>query len=471
MAKITRRSLLLGVGALPVVAQPARAKEKHLLLDSRIIDRADGAELALGQVRKEARNPLLREDKPWEPRYDNLYANVMFDEGERLFKCWYSPFIMCEVTATTPPEKRVFRYTPGKREMGVCYATPKDGVAWRKPELGIIEFNGSTKNNLVARGPHGAGVFKDLRDPDTERRYKMFFRRERGMVVERSMAVSFSADGLRWSGPVACRDIQAAGDSHNNSFWAPELNKYVGITRLKTGGERFVGRTESADFLKWTKAVEVFRSLPEEGAERQTYAMPVFRYANVYLGLVTMFDTRSDAVDCELAWSPDTVKWERICPGTPLIPRGPEGSYDSGCIYAAAYPVMYGNELRLYYGGSDATHFAWRKGFCCLARLRPDGFAGVQPARSGAAATIVTKPVRCSGQELRVSADAAAGSLRVAVLEADGLDLERSRPIKADVTDRAVGWEGGRGLAALEGREVRLRFELQSARLYSFSFS
>jgi hypothetical protein len=132
---------------------------------------------------------------------------------------------------------------------------------------------------------------------------------------------------------------------------------------------------------------------------------------------------------------------------------------------------MYGNELRLYYGGSDATHFAWRKGFCCLARLRPDGFAGVQPARSGAAATIVTKRVRCSGQELRVSADAAAGSLRVAVLEADGLDLERSRPIKADVTDRAVGWEGGKGLAALEGREVRLRFELQSARLYSFSFS
>lgn len=27
-------------------------------------------------------------------RFDNLYGNVIFDEEEKLYKCWYSPFIV-----------------------------------------------------------------------------------------------------------------------------------------------------------------------------------------------------------------------------------------------------------------------------------------------------------------------------------------------------------------------------------------
>ena len=26
-----------------------------------------------------------------------------------------------------------------------------------------------------------------------------------------------------------------------------------------------------------------------------------------------MFNTETDLVDCELAWSPDTVQWQRVC--------------------------------------------------------------------------------------------------------------------------------------------------------------
>ena len=129
------------------------------------------------------------------------------------------------------------------------------------------------------------------------------------------------------------------------------------MTRLWDGGfpkgERLVGRTESRDFNTWTQAVEVLRALPEEPG-RQTYTLIAFPYANLYLGLLMMFDTETDLVDCELAWSRDTVQWERVCPGTPLIPRGSDGSFDCGCVYGAAYPFLKDGRLQLYYGGSDS---------------------------------------------------------------------------------------------------------------------
>ena len=68
-----------------------------------------------------------------------------------------------------------------------------------------------------------------------------------------------------------------------------------------------------------------------------------------------MFNTETDLVDCELAWSSDTVQWERVCPGTPLIPRGPDGSFDWGCVYGAAYPFLKDGRLQAYYGGSNAA--------------------------------------------------------------------------------------------------------------------
>ena len=443
---------------------------KYLMLDSRIVEWTENARLMPGKVIKNPNNPLFCEDKPWEVRFDNLYANVLFDEEEGIYKCWYSPFILDERVRHTPREMRsVIPYRkamPRGREMGICYAVSEDGITWRKPDLGIVEFEGSKRNNIVARGPHGAGIWKDRFDPDSERRYKMFARCEQ-------MAVAFSPDGLHWSEPILCPEIQARGDTHNNTFWSPELGKYVGITRLwdQELGVRIVGRTESEDFLRWSKAVEVLRSLPEEGRRRQTYAMPVFRYADLYIGLLMMFNTDTDTVDCELAWSADTINWQRVAPGEPLIPRGPEGSYDCGCIFGAAYPIMLKEEIRIYYSGSNGPHSNWRDGFFCLAHLRPDGFACMEPKSAHTTARIMTKPIKCIGRNLCLSADAAGGSIRVAIPDIEGFGLNECELISSDVTDQPVRWRGGNDLSDLIGRRIRLLFELNSAHLYAFSFS
>ena len=69
---------------------------------------------------------------------------------------------------------------------------------WQKPELGIVEFDGSKKNNIVMRrddsgDPGEAGVIKDVREVDPLRRYKMFLYRY-GASVEKFSGV----DGARF---------------------------------------------------------------------------------------------------------------------------------------------------------------------------------------------------------------------------------------------------------------------------------
>jgi len=125
---------------------------------------------------------------------------------------------------------------------------------------------------------------------------------------------------------------------HNNMLRMPGLERYVGFMRLRDkNNARTVGLTESADLKPWTKAIEVLRG----DAQNQAYSMAVFRYADIYLGLVAIFCIREDRVHTELAWSPDTVTWHRIQPGTPIIGNSPnEGDYDWGCVYPAATPVV-----------------------------------------------------------------------------------------------------------------------------------
>jgi hypothetical protein len=128
-------------------------RDRYLLLDSRVVDSAQNAKLIVGTVQKDKNNPLFAEDKPWESRFDNLYANVIYDEQDKLYKCWYNPFIVDRSSkgmSLEERERKSYR-PPGNREMGVCYATSKDGIVWEKPELGIVEFDGSKRNNIVFR--------------------------------------------------------------------------------------------------------------------------------------------------------------------------------------------------------------------------------------------------------------------------------------------------------------------------------
>ncbi|MCC6682429.1 MAG: hypothetical protein IT445_16135 [Phycisphaeraceae bacterium] len=444
----------------------AGPRDRFLLLDERIVAEAINAKLVLGQVKKESRNPLFGEDKPWEPRFDNLYANVLFDQQEQIYKCWYSPFIVDPGSTQYPPGQREgVNYPRSGREMGICYAISRDGITWEKPDLGLVEFDGSTSNNLIRRGPHGAGIYRDQRDPDPQRRYKMLFK-----DMETGLSVAFSGDGLHWSAAQLAQGADVRGDTHNNALWAPTLNHYVGITRTRSEEKgRQVARITSNDFVNWSEAEVVLEGLE---LNLQTYAMPVFYHGGIYLGLVAIHDQQQDRVWTELAWSADTITWHRVLPGVPLIGNAEEpGAYDWGCVYAAAYPVFLPDEIRLYYSGSDGRHTSWRKGYLCLATLRPDGFAGYEPVVDDASAFITTMPLQVGKRALCLSADVEDGGfVRVAVLDEAGNYLIESQDVTKTVSDGRVPWHDANDPATYGDTAIRLRFELRKATLYSFSF-
>ena len=458
-------------------------RDRFLLLDSRIIDSTTNANLALGRVQKHPSNPLFVADKPWEPRYDNMYPNVIFDEQEQLYKCWYCPFIVDERTTKTPLAKRNPTATnymsakPNKRDEAILYATSKDGVNWEKPELGLVEFDGNKQNNIVVRGPSGAGVYKDLREKNPERRYKAFYAAQVGYM----QLIRFSADGMIWGPEIRCPEIAIQSDCHANMIWSPELQKYVGIVRhydrFSVVGNRKIARTESEDGLKWTRSELIIKGTPKN----QMHDMVIFRAGGVFLGLLGVMNYPTlksmDGVrqQIELAWSPDSYTWHRIRPGTAFVRNSPKSKreygtmpYDWGAMFPSQ-PVFRENEAQIFYGASDWYFFDWRKSGLAMATLRPDGWAGYEPSDKKKRAAVSTAPIVCTGDQLRVSADIQNnGWLKVTVLNKYGTSLASSQAMTGTGTDVVVKWEND--FALTSGESVRLRFEFSQAKLYSFSF-
>jgi hypothetical protein len=76
-------------------------------------------------AQKHPANPVIRKDKSWEFDSSDPTASVIYDDQEKLFKCWYQGWY------------------PGKGENQegagavLCYAVSKDGICWEKPNLGL----------------------------------------------------------------------------------------------------------------------------------------------------------------------------------------------------------------------------------------------------------------------------------------------------------------------------------------------
>ena len=452
-------------------------REKYLVLDSRIIESTKNAELTLGEVRKEKSNPLFVEDQPWEPRYDNMYPNVIYDEEENLYKCWYCPFIVDQRTTETHLDRRKPSLTPymnarpAGREEALLYATSKDGINWTKPNLGIVNFNGNSNNNIVSRGLSGAGVIKDELEQLPGRRYKAFYCSNSGYKMR------YSSDGLNWGDEVALPGV-GESDCHANMIWSPELKRYVGILRhydpIPVTGNRKIARTESIDSVTWTKSETIIEGTPQD----QLHDMVIFRDGGVYLGLLGCMnypskETRNGVRQhIELAWSPDSYKWHRINPGTPFISNSKSNNneygkmpYDWGCVFPSA-PVFVDDEIRIYYGASDWYFFDWRKGGLALATLGKDRWAGYEAIDDDDTAIVTTTPLKLDNH-INITADVGKGGLiLVNVLDQKGEILVSSEGIKNSCTEFKLNF--GRQYNNINGSKCRIQFIINRAKIYSF---
>jgi hypothetical protein len=144
--------------------------------------------------------------------------------------------------------------------------------------------------------------------------------------------------------------------------------------------------------------------------------------------------------------------------------------------------MIVGDHLYFYVSGRSGVEGTNLPGACStgLATLRRDGFASLtdqwpagMPRRvSRERATITTRPLAFTGSHLFVNA-AIDGELRVAVVDRNGAALPGyaaadCNVIRGNSTRHAVTWRSHGSLEALRGQEVRLRFTLSRAHLYSF---
>jgi hypothetical protein len=220
----------------------------------------------------------------------------------------------------------------------------------------------------------------------------------------------------------------------------------------------------------------------------QLYSQVTFRFHDVYLGLVMVFDASCNTVNppcqtgpdaghvhCRLAWSPDgeMTKWSWVdeggLTGADFIPAGPSGTFDSHVTFAAHLPVTMPEDgtHRLYYMGGDGPHDngghdrsgAGRNTSFGLATLRADGFAGI----AGTGST-TTRSLRATGTAVTITVDMLGpdGAVMVSVL---GQDAATKGTVRSNVTNHAVCFK------LTVGDNVTLSLEIKDAIVYTVGFA
>ena len=444
---------------------------KQLFLDDAfLVQRAEGVRYVMHQPVKHPENPLLVADKPWE-RQVQLYGSVLWDEEEKTHKMWYT--------------NRGRKY--GKDSaVQVGYAVSEDGTEWHKPELGLVENEGSAANNLVLDpGPGGSGgvcVLKTPWDADASRRYKMLYK-----TIEEGggLKVAFSPDGIHWK-PYGRTVLTGVFDTFNVVLWDDNEECYVAYVRINQRPRkrfRSLGRSASKDFINWSVPTIVLKPDGEDPEDADLYTSGAFRYgeaASAYFMMPSIFDWRRGQLWVQLATSRDNLNWRRAGERGSFIPLGAPGTYEANQIAVGAPPLVRGEQIYIYYHGTDQLHWSGMgrdiptSSGIGVATLRLDGFISIAAGEHPAGGTVTTVPIRFRGEYLEINADASWGEVRVEVLDEGGEVIEgfgRSAcvPVCGDAVRHRVKWEQ-EGLGRLAGTTVKLRFYISCAHLYAFQF-
>lgn len=436
-------------------------------------------------------------DQPWEGPGSGAYACV-FHDGEKY--CMYY-----RANAQSKPKEMgdlsTAQYT--------CYATSTDGIHWDKPELGMVEFQGNTQNNILLEGimSHNFSPFYDTNPAcKPEARYKAVA----GHITTGLMAYQ-SEDGLHWSKiqdePVI---TEGAFDSQNLCFYDPNINGYrcysryfarpINETEEPNDGQfrevckpdelddlgigvRAIQSCTSQDFLHWTPQtantyqhrvpLEHFytnATIPCPGAEHMYISIPMRFMHDRHKIPACPYPGVSDGV---LMTSRDGVCFDRTFLEGWLRPELGER-----CWTQRNYITVWGmletapDEVSIFVG----EHYEWDDAGLRRYSIRKHGFASMHANYSGG--MFVTKPFRFSGKKLRLNyATSAAGGIRVGIV-GDGtgwpacdFSSEDCDLIYGNELDREVSWRGESDLSRFEGKMIRLKFEMKDADLYAIQFT
>ena len=476
VAKTRRRTAPAGIIEL--------GERRELFVDDYLIERLDGVELRL--QKPVPRNVAIDHDMPWEG--NSCAYHTVFQDGN-MFRAYYRG-------SHWDPH-------PFKGRQVICYAESRDGKEWCRPELGLFNYKGSTRNNIVWDGVGYNGIgstnlapFRDL-NPDCREgeEYKALGGAHARTRADQALFAFKSPDGVHWSlmreKPVMDHTAGAnVFDSQNTAFYDPLRGCYVEYHRdsIYPGGVRYrqIMTSTSKDFRRWTKP-----RLLEFGDAHLEHlytnaAMPYDRAPHIYMGFPKRLvpDRRipgnagyglSDALFMTSRDGLHFKRWHEafLRPGLQRERWETRNNMTAWGILETANDLQGApKELSIF---SSESYLGSRCSRLRRFTLRLDGFVSANASRQGG--ELITRPFTFSGGALNLNVStSAAGAVRVELQDRDGKALKghtlrECDEIYGDYLARTVTWKRAADVSALAGRPVRLRFALSDADLYSLQFT
>jgi hypothetical protein len=447
---------------------------RELLVDHYLIGRLQGVRLKLHEPR--TAGVAVKYDGPADERF-SFYTTVLKD-GET-YRIYY-------------------RGHPGSdwTKSVTCYAESRDGKTWIKPELGLVEVNGTRKNNAVLPEGEAFSAFLDGRPGVTrDERFKANLNARGGLMGY------VSGDGIHWR-PVQKELLIRSSlpnhfDSQNVMFWSEAEQCYLVYARHMVGGRRATARATSRDFLHWSGFTLMTYSDTRSTTPSQhlytNQTQPYFRAPHIYISLPGRFQAGRRVLTDEqarlVAAHPGGGGADDVADGAFLTSRAGSTRYDftfresfvrpgvgysnwtSRNNYPACGVVPTGrHEMSLYV----QRNYGQKSAYLERMTLRTDGFTSAHAPYDGG--ELVTKPLTFTGSRLGINyATSAAGSVRVEIQNAagkpiEGFTLAECPEIIGDEIERVVRWKSGSDVSRLAGKPIRLRFLLADGDLYSVRF-
>jgi hypothetical protein len=102
----------------------------------------------------------------------------------------------------------------------------------------------------------------------------------------------------------------------------------------------------------------------------------------------------------------------------------------------------------------------------CLAKMRPDGFAGYTPQNKNAQATLSTVPIAYKEQAISINADIEEGGyIKTIVLDESRKEIATAELIKKTATNQVLLFH-----RKVKLDTISLKFEFKNAKIYAFGF-
>lgn len=425
---------------------------------------ADKHDVELKLTPPARREVVLTMDQAWEDETAAYFT--VFQDGP-LIRMYYRGFGTDDANASQP----------------TCYAQSTDGVHFTRPDVGLYEFNGSKKNNIVYMGVESAGFAPFLDGNPNAKADEKYKAIGYGLEGGKGVLIAFSSpDGLRWT-RMQAEPVMPPGtfDSQNVAFWDPSIESYRCYSRYWTGGEyaglRGIQSATSKDFLHWS-ALEPNRYTPPQkeqyytnvttlcpGAAHLFLSFPMRFLEERKINAAHPYPGVSDAV---FMTSRDGVNWDRTFREAWVRPgRDPKNWTQRSNMPAWGVVQTAPDEFSMYV----SEHYYWPDNRIRRLTIRRHGFASIHAGADGGEFT--TRPVRFAGKHLILNAaTSAVGSVRVEVQNEagepfPGFALADAQPFFGDDLDAVASWKGGSDLSSLTDKPVRFRFVLDEADVYS----